>query len=89
MNSLLKIFTSSAFCVMLCITPDLSKGQTNNCFPIQARIENGTIEGHYETKTTLQLYLGIPFAQPTVGELRWKTLRACEIGYCMGNMGLI
>ena len=49
-----------------------STGQTNNCFPVQTKIENGTIEGLYDTKTSLQLYLGIPFAQPPVNELRWK-----------------
>jgi para-nitrobenzyl esterase len=46
--------------------------QSNNCFSVQTKIENGTIEGLYDTKTSLQLYLGIPFAQPPVGELRWK-----------------
>ena len=46
--------------------------QTNNYFPVQTKIENGTIEGLYDTKSGLQLYLGVPFAKPPVGNLRWK-----------------
>jgi para-nitrobenzyl esterase len=30
------------------------------------------IEGLYDTKTGLQLYQGIPFAKPPIGNLRWK-----------------
>jgi para-nitrobenzyl esterase len=46
--------------------------QSNNSFPIQTKIENGVIEGNFDTKTGLQLYFGIPFARPPVGDLRWK-----------------
>ncbi|WP_304236703.1 carboxylesterase/lipase family protein [Jiulongibacter sediminis] len=46
--------------------------QNKNGFPVQVSIENGTIEGNYDTKTGVQKYFGIPFAQPPVGELRWK-----------------
>ncbi|MEO6549305.1 MAG: carboxylesterase family protein [Ferruginibacter sp.] len=46
--------------------------QMNYNFPIQAKVENGVIEGNYDTKNSLQLFLGIPFAKPPVGELRWK-----------------
>src|SRR5258706_578163 len=56
---------------VLSITVSLM-AQKNNSFPVQARIENGTIEGLYDTKTGLQLYFGIPFAKPPVGDLRWK-----------------
>jgi para-nitrobenzyl esterase len=48
------------------------KAQDNNGFAVQAKIENGIIEGVYDTKTGLQKYLGIPFAKPPVGDLRWK-----------------
>ena len=72
MSLKLNLFTLSALCGMLCMTPNSSKGQTNNCFPVQTKIANGIIEGLYDTKTCLQFYLGIPFAQPPVGELRWK-----------------
>lgn len=44
----------------------------NNSFPVQTKVENGVIEGLYDIKSNLQLYLGIPFAKPPVGDLRWK-----------------
>lgn len=50
--------------------------QGNNGFPVQAKVENGTIEGLYDTKTGLQYYLGVPFAKPPVGDLRWKAPQA-------------
>ncbi len=53
-----------------------SKGQTNNFFSVQTKIENGIIEGLYDTQSGLQLYLGIPFAKPPVGDLRWKAPQA-------------
>lgn len=55
-----------------------SEAQNNNCFPVQAKIETGIVEGLYDTQTGLQLYLGIPFAKPPVGELRWKAPQAPE-----------
>ncbi len=63
-------------CLLLSLLPFLSTGiiaqQTNNSFPVQTKIENGVIEGNYDTKTGMQFYLGIPFAKPPVGPLRWK-----------------
>ncbi len=46
--------------------------QETNSFPVQVDIENGTIEGNYDTHSGIQRYFGIPFAKPPVGELRWK-----------------
>ncbi len=46
--------------------------QNNDGFPVQTTIENGTIEGNYDTKTGIQKYFGIPFAKPPIGNLRWK-----------------
>jgi para-nitrobenzyl esterase len=46
--------------------------QKNDSFPVQTKVENGIIEGLYDTKTGLQYYFGIPFAKPPVGDLRWK-----------------
>jgi len=44
--------------------------------PVQTTIENGIIEGFKDGKTGLKLFLGIPFAKPPVGELRWKAPQA-------------
>ncbi|MEO7488705.1 MAG: carboxylesterase family protein, partial [Ferruginibacter sp.] len=52
--------------------------QTNNYFPVQTTIQNGVIEGNYDTKSGMQFYLGIPFAKPPVGELRWKAPQQME-----------
>lgn len=46
--------------------------QGNNAFAVQTTIENGVIEGNYDTKSGIQTYFGVPFAKPPVGELRWK-----------------
>lgn len=46
--------------------------QENNGFPVQAKTENGIIEGLYDANSGLQYYLGVPFAKPPVGNLRWK-----------------
>jgi para-nitrobenzyl esterase len=52
--------------------------QENNGFPVQTKVENGTIEGLYDTKSGLQFYLGVPFAKPPVGDLRWKAPQALD-----------
>jgi para-nitrobenzyl esterase len=46
--------------------------QNNNAFAIQTTITNGIVEGNYDTKSSIQTYFGVPFAQPPVGNLRWK-----------------
>lgn len=59
-------------CGLLCLVNFSGKAQGNNIFAVQATIENGVIEGNYDTKSGIQTYFGIPFAKPPVGELRWK-----------------
>ncbi|NVJ85674.1 MAG: carboxylesterase family protein [Algoriphagus sp.] len=44
----------------------------NNGFPVKRSIQNGVIEGIYDTQTGIQKYFGIPYAQPPLGPLRWK-----------------
>ena len=46
--------------------------QKKDGFPVQVKTANGIVEGLYDTRTGLQLYFGIPFAKPPVGNLRWK-----------------
>jgi len=46
--------------------------QSGSSFPVQVKVEQGVIEGLYDTKTGLQHYFEIPFAKPPVGDLRWK-----------------
>lgn len=38
----------------------------------QVKIENGTMEGTTNEATGIRSFKGIPFAQPPVGDLRWK-----------------
>ncbi len=52
--------------------------QNVNAFPVQVKIENGTIEGNYNTHTGMQTYFGIPIAKPPIGELRWKAPQALD-----------
>jgi para-nitrobenzyl esterase len=58
--------------VTLCLINNALFAQKNDGFPVQAKTENGIIEGFYDTRSSLQLYLGVPFAKPPVGDLRWK-----------------
>ncbi|KEO75488.1 carboxylesterase/lipase family protein [Anditalea andensis] len=46
--------------------------QGSNYLPVQAKIKNGLIEGHYDVESNVSKYFGIPFAKPPVGDLRWK-----------------
>ncbi|WP_025762211.1 carboxylesterase/lipase family protein [Dyadobacter tibetensis] len=48
------------------------QGQNKNAFAVQTKTHAGTIEGQYDTKSGIQTYFGVPFAEPPVGELRWK-----------------
>lgn len=59
-------------CFTLLIISIKTVAQETNSFPVQVTIENGTIEGNYDTHTGIQRYFGIPFAQPPIGDLRWK-----------------
>lgn len=55
-----------------------SFAQNKNAFAVQTTVENGIIEGNYDTKSGIQTYFGVPFAQPPVGKLRWKAPQPLE-----------
>ncbi len=63
---------------LLCLINFSVMSQNNNSFAVQTTVENGVIEGNYDTKTGVQTYFGIPFAKPPVGDLRWKAPQALE-----------
>jgi len=46
--------------------------QMRDAISVQTKVDNGKIEGLFDTKSGLQLYFGIPYAKPPVGDLRWK-----------------
>ncbi len=58
--------------VCFCLLHVALMAQHKDNTPMRIKIENGEIEGLYDTKTGLQMYFGIPFAAPPVGDLRWK-----------------
>ncbi|WP_133671667.1 carboxylesterase/lipase family protein [Maribacter caenipelagi] len=62
----------------LLLTFNFTNAQETNSFPVQVIIENGIIEGNYDTHTGIQRYFGIPFAKPPIGELRWKAPQPLE-----------
>ena len=62
---------SSIFNLSLICTLFASCGP--NYHELQLKTENGIIEGIQDSKTGVKMYLGIPYAKPPVGELRWKT----------------
>lgn len=66
------IFCKRLLITLVALLPLQLNAQSNFEFAVQKKIKNGTIEGAYDTKTQIQKFFGIPFAQPPVGELRWK-----------------
>ncbi|NBA88931.1 carboxylesterase family protein [Emticicia sp. CRIBPO] len=70
-----KIFYLAA---LSCFITFSSMAQGNNAFAVQTTVQNGIIEGNYDTKTGIQTYFGVPFAKPPVGNLRWKAPQPAE-----------
>jgi para-nitrobenzyl esterase len=63
-------------CISLMSLLAMAQNENNNT--IRVKIENGTIEGYQDSRSGLQLFLGIPFAKPPLGELRWKAPQPVE-----------
>ncbi|HOT97652.1 MAG TPA: carboxylesterase family protein [bacterium] len=46
--------------------------------PPRIKVETGTLEGISDIQAGVQLYLGIPYAKPPLGPLRWKAPQPAE-----------
>lgn len=64
--------TAAILSMLLVLMSSVGKAQNNNSFPVQVTVENGLIEGNYDTHTGIQKFFGVPFAKPPVGNLRWR-----------------
>ena len=71
MKNLQQVLFVWLFCSLNLIPGFLKAQKPIDGFPAQVRLDAGTIEGTYETKTGLRIFLGIPYAAPPVGNLRW------------------
>ncbi len=58
--------------------PYASAQDSNFAFGHQVTTTSGTVEGMYDVRDGVQSYLGIPFAAPPVGDLRWRAPRSPE-----------
>lgn len=66
-----------SYCLLFCMYLT-SHAQNPNAFAVHVQTEQGLIEGEYDTQDGIQTYLGIPYAKPPVGELRWKAPQPME-----------
>lgn len=57
------------FLFLMLVLPVSLRAQTDSEAP-RVKINNGTLEGI--SSSGISIYLGVPFAQPPVGDLRWK-----------------
>jgi para-nitrobenzyl esterase len=64
--------TAAVFSTLLILFGTICTAQNNNAFPVEVKVENGIIEGNYDTHSGIQTYFGVPFAKPPIGDLRWK-----------------
>ena len=65
----MNIVRLGCFCCLLVILPYASSSQSSN--PV-VRVETGMLEGVESIVPGVRVFKGIPYAQPPVGELRWR-----------------
>ncbi|WP_428331376.1 carboxylesterase/lipase family protein [Mucilaginibacter sp.] len=60
------------FCLLLpaVFLFNLAMAQPDNS--LQVKISNGTLQGTFNPATNIRSFKGVPYAQPPVGDLRWK-----------------
>ncbi|MGB3802179.1 MAG: carboxylesterase family protein [Lewinella sp.] len=63
---------------LLPMLPPALAAQNNYGLPTQVETRAGTVEGLFDTRSGVQTYLGIPFAKPPVGDLRWRAPEPVE-----------
>jgi para-nitrobenzyl esterase len=64
--------------VCLCLINIACLPQNSSVKSVQVKIQNGLIEGLQDSEAGLQMFFGIPFAKPPVGDLRWKSPQPAE-----------
>lgn len=62
--------------ILLCALTTLNitaQAQKNGyVLPVQVKTVNGIVEGEFDVRSNIHTFKGIPYAQPPVGDLRWK-----------------
>ena len=46
--------------------------QANSQSSVEVNTSCGIVQGNYDQKSDLSIFLGVPYAKPPVDELRWK-----------------
>jgi para-nitrobenzyl esterase len=59
--------------ITLITLPTFSQG-----LAVQVTVKSGVLEGYHDMSTGIKYFLGVPFAQPPVGQLRWKAPQPLE-----------
>jgi len=71
----MKIFNkiqSSFFVSFIAAMLSVSQMNAQEMPSVQVQTQNGVLEGVHDADRALDIFLGVPFAQPPVGALRWK-----------------